>query len=212
MEELFGAWNAVSIRVFKGFFSDYDTKHHAKMFIEILSKDEHQQLNVISDHKVKQRFTIRRGMLRTILANACKNSPLDLQIKNNSFGKPYLITGEFNFNTSSSGNIFLFAFSKTTKVGIDIEQINRTFDYDPLIEDYFSVQEQKILKAKKDHQFFFDAWTLKEACAKTLGSGVAQDLKVFDSAYSDFNVKDSHIHVMNVLSNNHETAMLAYQE
>ncbi|MEP0264432.1 4'-phosphopantetheinyl transferase superfamily protein [Dokdonia sp.] len=91
------------------------------------------------------------------------------KILKDSYGKPYMINSNFNFNISHSGNTVVCVFSKQ-EIGIDIEEINE-IEYD-LFENVFSTQE---LAEIQDNGLdkFYEFWTKKESVIKAIGKGMS---------------------------------------
>jgi 4'-phosphopantetheinyl transferase len=76
------------------------------------------------------------------------------------------------FNLSHSGSRAWLAFARGREVGVDVEQIRNTLDYEVLALRFFSPAEQKeltALGAAEKCRGFFRCWTRKEAYIKALG-------------------------------------------
>ena len=107
-------------------------------------------------------------------------------------GKPYIPGGSVNFNLSHSGSILVLAVSESLEVGIDLEQLeNRRSnpDYMRLAERFFTEEEAEYI-ASSGLSDFIRIWTMKEACVKLKGTGIAGGLNRFtvvqDGCIMDF--------------------------
>ena len=92
-----------------------------------------------------------------------------------SYSRPY-IDKNIDFNISHSGHYVTCALSNVSKVGIDIEQINRI-----AIEDFkcymLPGEWNKIAESKNKYHDFYDYWTQKESIVKADGRGLAIPLE-----------------------------------
>ena len=63
-------------------------------------------------------------------------------------------------------------------VGIDLEFINTTFDYEDVAKECFSNEE---LASLKNHELFFKSWTRKEALLKATKLGIIEEMALIPS-------------------------------
>lgn len=100
--------------------------------------------------------------------------PTDLDIKINSYGKPYIHNcPEVNFNISHCGEYVILAVSWAKKIGVDIELIDKNIDL-TIKSIIFSDTEASLIKNYTD---FFVLWTKMEAYLKCLGFGFARQVE-----------------------------------
>lgn len=98
-------------------------------------------------------------------------------------GRPFVSAPDVNaplFNLSHAENMLVFAFSHAGQPGVDIEKNSRQLPVLELAQRYFSVPETETLQALPDSRqadYFLMLWTLKEACVKASGKGLAKALK-----------------------------------
>lgn len=133
------------------------------------------------------RYIIARSYLRKILGDYLSIDPIDVKISLNKFGKPTLLSENFEsikFNLSHSGDFIVYAFNISDEVGIDIEMMNNYIDHTQIAENYFSSDEIIYLNSSKDQleitERFFRIWTRKEALLKAIGTGLLPDLRKID--------------------------------
>ncbi|MFT6841720.1 MAG: 4'-phosphopantetheinyl transferase [Psychroserpens sp.] len=92
------------------------------------------------------------------------------KIQFNANGRPFLDTN-IDFNISHSGEYVLCAFSKTTKIGIDIEKIT-SIDFNNF-DSVMTIEQMNSIKKSKDSiKTFFNYWTIKESFVKADGRGL----------------------------------------
>nr|WP_190246250.1 4'-phosphopantetheinyl transferase superfamily protein [Gelidibacter gilvus] len=91
--------------------------------------------------------------------------------------KPYLPSHpSVYFNVTHSGNFAIISVGKSP-VGIDIEFINREFNYEEILPSIFNQNEiDGIQKNSDKHLSFYNFWTRKEAIVKAIGKGIDDDI------------------------------------
>jgi 4'-phosphopantetheinyl transferase len=154
---------------------------------KILSSDETARAVRFHFAVDRQRFTISRGLLRTILASYLATTASGLNFSYSSREKPSLspaYSGKgLTFNISHSGSVALLAFTRRRKIGVDVEQIRSNFEVEAIAHRFFSAQEQQQLAALPQEQrfeAFFRCWVRKEAYIKATGEGLSLPLHQFD--------------------------------
>ncbi len=140
-------------------------------------------------------FILTRGILRIILSKYLDITPQEIIFNYSEKGKPYIETSlnqnEIQFNLSHSENLVLYAITKQSQIGIDIEKIRDNCNVTSLAKRFFTPNEYQIIKElndQKKYQIFFQTWTLKEAYLKAIGLGLSGGL---DSLLIDINSLDS---------------------
>ncbi|MBN1552250.1 4'-phosphopantetheinyl transferase superfamily protein [bacterium] len=144
-----------------------------------LSRSELHRADTYASAIDRNRFIIRRAVLREQLSLRCGLPMHRIVFQYSEFGKPYLASPDTSlvFNCSHSGNIAIIAISrKVDCLGVDVEQIRFLADMEDAMETVFSYEEiQKINRVSTDRkpEMFFTLWTRKEAYLKALGSGLS---------------------------------------
>ena len=131
--------------------------------------------------KDKIRALIGEIIIRTEIIESLFIRNEDITIRENQYGKPYLIKSpEFNFNISHSGDFVVCAIDNKP-IGIDIEEV-KTIEYKAIAKNLFSVIEFNYI-IEKDISMqlskFYEVWTLKESYIKFCGQGLSIPLKSF---------------------------------
>ncbi len=133
-------------------------------------------------------FIVARAYLRAILSWYLKTQPDQLSFGYGPHGKPELVDGlgvlsAVSFNLSHSHGLALYALSLRRAVGIDIERIDPSLEFDSLSRQFFSPSENRVLCGLfpgLKPSAFFKGWTSKEAIVKAIGDGLSLPLDRFD--------------------------------
>lgn len=156
-----------------------------------LSDDERARLDGRRLPKGRAMFLLTRAVLRRLLSAYCPDvHPGDWQLGRSVEGRPCVlgpVTAPF-FNLSHTDDALVLAFASHGEPGVDIEQLDRQLDAGALAQRYFSATECESLlslPATQQRDRFLRLWTLKEACVKANGQGLAQALRHFEFAFAD---------------------------
>lgn len=159
---------------------------HVQTLRQILIVDEQARADRFHFPEHRDRFTVARGVLRTILGRYLNTPPEDLQFSYNPYGKPALTGAHpLRFNLSHSHTLALCAVTCDREVGIDLEHIRP----DPgdkrmrIARRFFSAREVLEFQALPEQvreSAFFVCWTRKEAYIKAKGKGLSLPLSQFD--------------------------------
>jgi 4'-phosphopantetheinyl transferase len=138
----------------------------------------------------RDRITAARILLRHALTEDTSSVPPQAwHFSLGPNGKPLMGEGlpRLHFNLSHAAGAAAVAVSRRYAVGIDIEPITET----EIIPDVLTSQEITRLEALKGPERwseFMRIWTLKEACAKAMGLGLAYDFRHMEVAPGSANV------------------------
>jgi len=152
----------------------------------LLAADEKQKAASFFREEDRNRFIVAHGLLRELLGRYLSVSPAELRFSVNAFGKPALILQTDDqpliFNLAHSGDVILYAVTRSRNVGIDVEKIQPDLDVMELAQSQFAEQEVECLQAldpTERRDAFFRVWTCKEAYIKARGLGLSLPLKKF---------------------------------
>jgi 4'-phosphopantetheinyl transferase len=155
----------------------------AERFELYLGPDEKDRAARFRFDQHRYSFVIARGVLRILLGHYLKVSPVSIQFKYGSRGKPALVAPAYvDFNVSHSGGLAVFAFTVGCKVGVDVEQIRPLQDMQSIADRFFCTEEAKelmSLTANQRGRCFYLCWTRKEAYIKAIGDGLSAPLDGF---------------------------------
>lgn len=148
----------------------------------VLSNDEQARADLISRLEVRDRFVLARGGLRHILARYLNADSRDLVFAYAERGKPYLEGSDLSFNLSHSGDMAVYAVTRSRTVGVDVEFLGRRVSRDAVAQRFFAPEETEVIDSAPDgekERTFFTIWTLKEAYLKACGGGISIPLDSF---------------------------------
>lgn len=160
------------------------------VFESQLSTDERSRADRFRFRGDRDRFVVRRGLLRRLLAARLGIGPAAVPLRAGPHGKPLLDAAHVLgrsldrapvFNLSRSRGMVLYAMADATEVasiGVDLERVDadrRTLDDLLRVADRFAPLERRFLgrlPATEATGAFYRLWTCKEACLKNLGTGI----------------------------------------
>ena len=148
----------------------------------LLSDDERARSWSYRDRRDAARFIVRRGHLRTLLAERLECEPREIVLASDGFGKLSVPGSSLAFNLSHSRQIALYVFAGGGAVGCDIEWRDPAFACERTAECFFAPEEIHALRCLpplRRHAGFFACWTRKEAYLKALGLGLSVPLDSF---------------------------------
>ena len=153
----------------------YDSKE--SLYQNILSSDEIEKADRFFHIRDRANFLVRRYYLRVLLSKLLCKSPGDLRFGTMGNKKPVIFGREFNI--SHSGQYAVIAIS-SKPVGIDIENISDSFQYEEVAARCFNGEELICLKDQNTTFDFFRLWTRKEAILKATGEGLGDNLHLLN--------------------------------
>lgn len=141
-----------------------------------LAPDEQQRAARLLDPRKAQSFIVGRACLRQILAAYLAVDPAQISFSYGTQGKPAVLSPvtTLTFNLSHSGAWGLLAVAQGMEIGVDLEKIDPTLDYERLAARFFSPEENAALVAApvvRRRRIFYRLWTRKEARLKGGGGG-----------------------------------------
>lgn len=142
-----------------------------------LSPSERDRANRYHFVKDKKRFTICRALLKILLAEHIGITTDEIILDINSNKKPYLSSHpSVFFNVSHAGDYALIGLA-TSPIGVDIEYINKSFDYHEVLPHIFhKIEIDEVNNNLDKHRTFYKFWTRKEAIVKAIGKGIDDNL------------------------------------
>ncbi|WP_231427172.1 4'-phosphopantetheinyl transferase superfamily protein [Pedobacter sp. Leaf250] len=145
---------------------------------QILSENEINRSKRFMMQHDRERYLSTRYALRKIIALGIGTPANELLFSEGHNKKPFIQGIEFNISHSSDR--IVIALSKES-IGIDVELINKNFDFEPLITECFNKQEEKLIRGSINKRIaFYGLWTRKEGILKATGEGLLNNLKELD--------------------------------
>jgi 4'-phosphopantetheinyl transferase len=133
----------------------------------------------------RERFILRRGLLRAVLARYLGLPPETLEYRLTPHGKPE-VAGmrplDLRFNLSHSAGLALIAVTEGREVGVDVERVVSQRADEGVARRFFAPGEVAELRRFEGHEWmeaFFRCWTRKEAYVKARGEGLSFPLDRF---------------------------------
>jgi 4'-phosphopantetheinyl transferase len=127
-----------------------------------------------------------RAALRRILGRLVGCGPADVPIGTTEHGKPVLAAPlderGLSFSVSHSGAMVLIAIGAGLSVGVDVEEMQDSFAWEPVASLVLTRDERRaieLLPAAQRRSAFFGCWVRKEAYLKGLGIGLKRDPSEF---------------------------------
>jgi len=129
----------------------------------------------------QRKFLVRRYYVRRILSCFSTKSPEMLHFSRNGNGKPELNNIQFNV---SQGKKYSIVVVHSNPIGVDIEYIDPSFAFEPILKTCFNVDEQHYVSKAEARIRFYSLWTRKEALLKATGEGLIDDLSSINSLHN----------------------------
>ena len=151
---------------------------------ELLSGEEKERAQRFRIERPRTAFVLTRGTLRLMLAHYLGGEPQAVRFRYQSQGKPSLVgDDQLYFNVSHTDGLALLAFSRSRRLGVDVEKVKPDTEVEKLAERFFSERECRDLRQLTGDELqaaFFRVWTRKEAYIKATGEGLSLPLDQFD--------------------------------
>lgn len=149
---------------------------------QVLAEDERARADRFHFERDRRRFTVARGVLRSLLGRYLGMPAGELRFQYGEYGKPHLEAGSLRFNLSHSHEAALIGVCLEGKIGVDIEYKNADRVTLDVARHFFAEEEVAALSALPRELWsdgFFTCWTRKEAYIKARGEGVSLGLDTF---------------------------------
>ena len=157
-----------------------------RSLLKTLTPDERRRAGKFHFLKDRDHFVVARGGLREVLSHYLPVQPYQISFSYNQYGKPMLSREMFGeslrFNVTHSHEIALYAITRESEVGLDIEFIRDDIASLEIAERFFAPSEILMLRRLPpglQTPAFFNCWTRKEAFIKALGEGLSHPLDQF---------------------------------
>src|SRR5262249_6099605 len=142
---------------------------------ETLSADERQRAAGFRFERHRSRFIASRGFLRLILGAYLGMLPEAVKFTYGLNGEPGMDGDRVQFNASHSEDRALYAIALDAPIGVDLEWMRPSLDFDQIARSFFSPvewAEYRVIPPDRQTEAFFRCWTRKEAFIKATGLGL----------------------------------------
>lgn len=168
--------------------------------LNLLSEDEQRRHARLLSMPDADSYAISHALLHQALSLFSDTRPGDWQFTRNDNGKPF-IRPELNpqglyYSLSHCKTACAIMIADVEHCGIDIENTSREGNYLELARKMFSPAEISELEQSTDtRQDFFHIWTMREACVKAMGTGLANSRDFFSLQCDTENIRylDNHL-------------------
>lgn len=156
-----------------------------------LSDEERARLDSRRLAKGRAMFLFTRVVLRRLLSAYRPGiDPAEWQLGRSAEGRPMVLgpVAAPVFNLSHTDDMLVLAFAAQGEPGVDVEALDRDLDPGALAQRFFSDAEFQALRSLPQAQQrdrFLRLWTLKEACVKANGQGLARALRDFEFGFAE---------------------------
>jgi 4'-phosphopantetheinyl transferase len=155
----------------------------------LLSEDESRRAMRLKLSRDRRRFIVARARLRALLSDRVGAPPASLEFAYGANGKPFLAAqfaaSGWHFNLSHSGDLAVYALSRTGELGVDVEVLRPLRESDAIAARVFSPRERSAYAALRpcDRMHgFLSCWTRKEALLKALGGALSASAQPLDAS------------------------------
>lgn len=135
-----------------------------------LSSAEKAHAEHLQGH-ARRNYMLTRIWLRTLLGAALGQAPAQVELEKDPQGKPVLSGGSLHFNWSHSRDACVLAFSRSARLGVDIEFHRDSWPRN-VAERFFHPNELALLDGQAPahaRSAFYRLWSRKEAHYKCVG-------------------------------------------
>lgn len=150
---------------------------------EWLTGEERRRAAGIARPDLRHQHLCTRVLQRLTLSEACGVPPEAWRFAYHPAGRPYIAAPEqrtrLSFSVSHTKGLIACAVAAGSIVGVDVEHVEAALDVEAVARRFFAPQEaEAVLNAVPDERrrAFLRHWTVKEACLKVLGTGLATPL------------------------------------
>jgi 4'-phosphopantetheinyl transferase len=150
----------------------------------LLSPDERIRASGFWRDSDRDRFVAARGWLRRLLGDELGCAAEDVPIVTTRTGKPHVPGSAVRFSFARSRDLALYATSRDSDVGVDLEAITPEADLNGVASRFFSDGERRglaSLPAAERVSAGFQAWACKEAYVKATGAGLGDAIRTVDT-------------------------------
>ena len=155
-----------------------------ELFWATFSKEEKARADRFKFAEHRTYFIASRGILRQLLSRYLSSPASSFIFNYGKQGKPELSQfPELQFNVSHSKGHALFAFAKNSSIGVDLEYVDPSIEFEVIAPRFFSKNEATTLlnlPIERRPAVFFNCWTRKEAFIKAKGGGLSIPLDQFE--------------------------------
>lgn len=142
----------------------------------LLGPEEAARARALRFERLREIYTMAHGILRVLIGRYVSEEPAKLRFSLGPAGKPRVVSPDrIQFNLSHSDDLALFAFTRVSDLGVDVEKIKPVDNFLGIARRFFcagEIDDLMLCPREQRQQAFFRCWTRKEAYLKAVGSGL----------------------------------------
>lgn len=156
---------------------------HSRLPLNGLSRTEKRRALAAGSPRYRAHFVQSRCGLRQLLGAYLGQPPDAVSLGVDAHGKPFLAQAnpsDLQFNLAHTEALAVYAFTCGSRLGVDIDHLDRIQDWRAIARSSFSAQETAALKALPEsqrRQALMHGWVRKEAYTKARGMGYGYGFK-----------------------------------
>lgn len=146
----------------------------------VLAADERQRYERFYFERDRRHYLLAHALVRLALSGYAGVDPADWRFSANARGRPVIASPDvapgLRFSLTHTAGLCACLVSMRRDCGIDAENMSRDHDLKKVAGRMFAPQEREAMNrlvASDVRERFFRHWTLREAYAKALGTGLA---------------------------------------
>lgn len=166
--------------------------------LALLEDSERERFHSFKAPAAAAAYLQTRTLLRRVLAAALQCAPQQIHLGATPLGKPILLhpaAPTLGFNATHTRGWAGIAIGPHPNIGLDFEAHDPTRDITRIAAQRYTPHEQAHLAAIPDpaarRRAFYDLWTAKEACLKSLGEGIGSGLTTVDIRLESDGVREA---------------------
>ncbi len=151
----------------------------------LLAPEETAKVERFVFERDRHRCLVRWALVRAVLSSYTDDDPRAWVFRRNEYGKPEVVEPagvSLRFNLSHTAGMVVCAVTTGRDVGVDVEELDRGRADIEVARRFFAPAEVAALEKfpqQRQHEAFFQFWTLKEAYIKARGMGLSIPLDDF---------------------------------
>lgn len=140
----------------------------------------------------RHRYLVSHALVRNVLSKYAEVSPAAWVFSQSDHGRPEVANpglSKIKFNLSHTRGLAACLVTYTCECGVDVERLHARHNPIGVAQRMFSISEyehMKKLEGRKQLEYFFTRWTLREAYTKARGIGIT-----FPTHKLNFNIKSA---------------------
>ena len=160
-----------------------------EVFDHLLSHAERARAARFGDRRLRDRYVMGRGSLRSILASALGCDAASVEIERGHRGRPQIAGAlAFDFNISHTAGVAIVGITRIGRIGVDVERLDRAINVAGIARKFMTSNERETiggLDGDSARRRLLTLWTCKEAMSKATGDALTAPFGQIDITVND---------------------------